>query len=80
MRQRWQRKLREVKLELRKRWNRPISEAGTYLAAVVRGHVAYYGRMSLGPRQRTAVRGGTLLRYAAPDSDELVAVSDRIVP
>jgi RNA-directed DNA polymerase len=43
MRQRWQRKLREIKLELRKRWNRPISEAGTYLAAVVRGHVAYYG-------------------------------------
>ncbi len=44
------------------------------------GHVAYYGRMSLGPRQRTAVRGGTLLRYAAPDSEELVVASDRIVP
>ena len=43
-------------------------------------HVALYGRMSLGPRQRTAVRGGVLLRYASADSDRLVAASDRIVP
>lgn len=44
------------------------------------GHVAYYGRMSLGPRQRMAVRGGALLRYASPDSDRLVLASERIVP
>ncbi len=43
-------------------------------------HIAPYGRMSLGPRQRTAVRGGVLLRYASPDSDRLVAASERIVP
>jgi hypothetical protein len=43
-------------------------------------HVAQYGRMSLGPGQRTAVRGGVLLRFASPDSDELVPASDRIVP
>ena len=43
MRQRRQSKLREVKLELRKRWHRPIAELGAYVAAVVRGHVAYYG-------------------------------------
>jgi len=43
-------------------------------------HVAYYGRMSLGPRQRVAVRGGTILRYASPDSSRLVATSKRIVP
>jgi len=43
-------------------------------------HVAFYGRMSLGPKQRTAVRGGALLRYASPDSDRLVAASERIVP
>ena len=43
-------------------------------------HVAYYGRMSLGPRQRVAVRGGTVMRYASPDSSRLVAVSKRIVP
>jgi hypothetical protein len=36
-------------------------------------HVAYYGRMSLGPRQRVAVRGGTIMRYASPDSNRLVA-------
>lgn len=42
-------------------------------------HVAYYGRMSLGPRQRTAVRGGTLLRYASPNSEELEPIGDRIV-
>jgi hypothetical protein len=43
-------------------------------------HVAYYGRMSLGPRQRVAVLGGTILRYASSDSDKLVAASRRIVP
>ena len=43
-------------------------------------HVAYYGRMSLGPRQRVAVRGGTIMRYASPDSGRLVAASKRIVP
>jgi hypothetical protein len=43
-------------------------------------HVAFYGRMSLGPGQRTAVRGGVLLRYASPESDELVAVGSRVVP
>ena len=43
-------------------------------------HVAYYGRMSLGPRQRVAVQGGTVMRYASSDSDKLVAASKRIVP
>lgn len=43
-------------------------------------HVAHYGRMSLGPQQRTAVHGGALLRYAAPDSDRLVPASERILP
>lgn len=43
-------------------------------------HIAYYGRMSLGPRQRLAVRGGTIMRYQSADSKRLVAVSPRIVP
>jgi len=43
-------------------------------------HVAFYGRMSLGPQQRYAVRGGTLQRYQAPDWQNLVAASKRIVP
>ncbi len=43
-------------------------------------HVAFYGRMSLAPGQRVAVRGGTLLRYASPDSERLVPVGKRIVP
>ncbi|HEY0722202.1 MAG TPA: hypothetical protein VGE50_13220 [Gammaproteobacteria bacterium] len=43
-------------------------------------HVAYYGRMSLGPGQRVAVRGGGLLRYASPDSTRLELASERIVP
>ena len=43
-------------------------------------HVAYYGRMSLGPRQRVAVQGGTIMRYASPGSNKLVAASKRIVP
>ena len=43
-------------------------------------NVAYYGRMSLGPGQRVAVRGGVILQYPEPDSEKLVAVSERIVP
>jgi hypothetical protein len=44
------------------------------------GHVAWYGRMSLGPRQRVAVHGGTIMRYASPGASELVPVGRRIVP
>jgi hypothetical protein len=44
------------------------------------GHVAYYGRMSLGPRQRVAVHGGTIMRYRSPGDKELVPVGRRIVP
>jgi hypothetical protein len=43
-------------------------------------HVAFYGRMSLGPGQRMAVRGGKLLRYPSPDAQQPVAASARIVP
>ena len=45
-------------------------------------HVAFYGRMSLGPGQRIATRGGSILRYASPNSDSgrLVPVSGHIVP
>jgi hypothetical protein len=43
-------------------------------------HVAYYGRMSLGPRQRVAVRGGAIMRYASPDSGRLIADGKRIAP
>lgn len=43
-------------------------------------HVAFYGRMSLGPRQRMAARGGVLLRFMSPESHRLVAVTGRLVP
>jgi RNA-directed DNA polymerase len=43
MRRRWQAKLHEVKLELRRRLHFPIPEQGAYLGAVVRGHMRYYG-------------------------------------
>lgn len=43
-------------------------------------HVAYYGRMSLGPRQRVAVRGGTIMRYQSVESGKLAPVGNRIVP
>ena len=43
-------------------------------------HIAWYGRMSLGPGQRYAARGGTILGYESPRSGRLVAISDRIVP
>jgi group II intron reverse transcriptase/maturase len=43
MRKRLRAKLSEVKAELRRRMTRPISEQGTYLRAVVLGHVRYCG-------------------------------------
>ena len=35
-------KLREIKVELRRRRHLPIPEQGRWLASVVRGHLAYY--------------------------------------
>jgi hypothetical protein len=43
-------------------------------------HVAYYGHMSLGPTQRMAVRGGAVFRYGSANSDQLVPLSERLVP
>jgi len=43
MRARLTAKLREVKLELRRRLHDSIAVQGTWLAAVLRGHYAYYG-------------------------------------
>lgn len=44
------------------------------------GHVAFYGRMSLGPDQRVAVRGGRLVRLDPDGGDRLVFASPRLVP
>jgi hypothetical protein len=49
MRVRWQAKLKEVRIELRRRLHRPIPEQGTYLRAVVAGHFHYYGVPMNGP-------------------------------
>jgi hypothetical protein len=43
MRKRVQAKLNDVKHELRRRMHDPVPEVGRWLAAVVRGHVNYYG-------------------------------------
>jgi RNA-directed DNA polymerase len=43
MRTRMQRKLREVKEELRRRRKDPLPTQGAYVRAVVQGHVQYYG-------------------------------------
>lgn len=43
-------------------------------------HIAFYGRMSLGPAQRIAVRGGGIFHYDSKNSNRLVAASGRIVP
>jgi group II intron reverse transcriptase/maturase len=43
-------KLQALKLELRKRMNRPIPEQGEYLRAVVAGHARYFGVPDNGPR------------------------------
>ena len=49
MRQRWQAKLRALKVELRRRMHRPIREQGTYLRSVLMGHFRYYGVPMNGP-------------------------------
>jgi RNA-directed DNA polymerase len=56
MRRRLQAKLAAVKAELRRRMHAPIPEQGQWLAAVVRGHIAYYGV----PMNRPAL---TLFRF-----------------
>ena len=43
MRVRWQAKLKDLKIELRRRLHLPVPEQGVYLRAVVRGHTQYYG-------------------------------------
>jgi hypothetical protein len=43
MRRRMQAKLKEVKVELRRRMHQSLSEQGAYLRSVVIGHVRYYG-------------------------------------
>jgi RNA-directed DNA polymerase len=49
MRQRWQAKLREVRLVLRRRLHEAIPEQGAYLRSVLLGHVRYYGVPRNGP-------------------------------
>ena len=49
MRTRWQAKLKDVKVQLRRGLHLPIPEQGTYLRAVVVGHLRYYGVPMNGP-------------------------------
>ena len=49
MRQRWQAKLRELKVVLRQRMHTPIPEQGAYLRSVLLGHNHYYGVPMNGP-------------------------------
>lgn len=50
MRRRWQTKLQEVTAVLRQRLHASIAEHGTYLRAVLLGHVRYYGVPRNAPR------------------------------
>jgi len=43
MRTRWQAKLKQVRIELRRRMHASVFELGAYLRSVVAGHVRYYG-------------------------------------
>ena len=43
MRKRMSAKLKEIKLELRRRMHKPVPEQGRWLASVVAGHCRYYG-------------------------------------
>jgi hypothetical protein len=59
MRQRWQAKLKAVKLELRRRLHQPVPEVGAYLRSVVAGHFRYYGVPRNGPAL-SAFRAGII--------------------
>jgi RNA-directed DNA polymerase len=43
MRKKWQAKLKELYIELRRRMHNPVPEQGAYLRSVFAGHVRYYG-------------------------------------
>lgn len=43
MRKKWQAKLKELYVELRRRMHNPVPKQGAYLRSVVAGHVRYYG-------------------------------------
>ena len=43
MKKRWQAKLKEVKSELRRQFQKTIPEQGAYLRSVILGHMQYYG-------------------------------------
>ena len=43
MAKRMQAKLQDVKEQLRKRRQQPVSKQGSYVRSVVNGHVRYYG-------------------------------------
>lgn len=43
MRKKWQAKLKEIYIELRRRMHHSVPEQGAYLRSVVAGHVRYYG-------------------------------------
>ena len=49
MRRRWQAKLKEVSVELRRRMHDPVPEQGAYLRSVIGGHIRYYGVPMNGP-------------------------------
>ena len=55
VKKRFHAKLREVKVTLRRRMNWSVPQMGAYLAAVVRGHVRYYG-VPLNSKMITAFR------------------------
>jgi group II intron reverse transcriptase/maturase len=42
MRERWQRKLKEVKVQLRRRMKTPVPAMGQYVRSVILGHMRYY--------------------------------------
>jgi len=48
-RKRMQRKLKQVKSELRRRLHQPVDKVGAYLRSVVQGHYRYYGVPRNGP-------------------------------
>lgn len=89
MRKKWQAKLAELHIELRRRMHDPVPEQGKYLRAVVTGHARYYGVPTNSPaisafREKVCWLWSKILKRRSDKSrltwDRMRRLIDRYIP